>query len=49
MWQMAGRYSFEPVEPTEIDDIVYGDAGVGDAPRRAVRQTARATLRRRIK
>jgi Ribbon-helix-helix protein, copG family len=49
IWQMAGRYSFEPVDPTEIDDIVYGDAGKSDKPQRAIRETARATRRRRAK
>jgi hypothetical protein len=49
IWQMAGRYSFEPVDPKEIDDIVYGDARRDDKPRRAARETARATPRRRLK
>lgn len=48
LWQMAGRYSFEPVDPKEIDDIVYGDAG-GDTPRRAVRKGVRAAQRGKAK
>lgn len=47
IWQMAGRYSFEPVDPKEIDDIVYGNAGGDDTPRRAVRESTRATRRRK--
>jgi len=26
IWKMAGKDSFEPVPPEQIDDIVYGDA-----------------------
>lgn len=26
LWEMAGKDSFEPVPPEEIDDVVYGDA-----------------------
>ncbi len=46
--QMAGRYSFEPVDPKEIDDIVYGDVG-GDTPRNAARKGARVDLRGKAK
>ena len=41
LWQMAGRYSFGPVDPREIDEIVYGDAP-DDKPRRAKRRRVRA-------
>jgi hypothetical protein len=48
LWQMAGRYSFEPVDPREIDDIVYGDAG-GDTRRNAVGKGVHAARRGKAK
>lgn len=49
IWQLAGRYSFEPVDPKEIDEIVYGDAGGDDAPPRTPRKSARAARRGKAK
>lgn len=42
IWELAGRYSFDPVDPKEIDDIVYGDAAGGGSQRRAVPAGSRA-------
>ena len=49
IWQMAGRYSFAPVDPSQIDDIVYGTRRGDEKPQRPVRQTTRATRPRRAK
>jgi len=49
IWQMAGRYSFGPVDPKEIDDIVYGDPSGDAAPPRAPRKSASAARRSRPK
>jgi Ribbon-helix-helix protein, copG family len=48
LWQMAGRYSFEPVDPREIDDIVYGNAA-SDTSRRVAPKGARAARRGKAK
>jgi hypothetical protein len=48
LWQMAGRYSFGPVDPGEIDNIVYGNAAT-DTSRRVAPKGARAARRERAK
>jgi phosphoribosylformylglycinamidine synthase len=42
--QMAGTYSFGPVDAREIDDVVYGDAG-RDTPRSSLRKGVPADRR----
>ena len=46
--QMAGTYSFGPVDATEIDEVVYGDAG-RDTPRSSLRKGVPADRRGKAK
>lgn len=48
LWGMVGRDSFGPIDPREIDDIVYGDSSTSSS-HGAARQDTRRKRRRDVK